>query len=178
MLGTVELLKLVKEQKLVENLCQRELENPEGTGFDLRVGEVYKLKDGDAFLGQEERHTPDIDLVAKFGTEKEYTLLPGEFVLVKTLEKVNMPSDIASAITPRSTLQRSGVLFLSAACPPGYSGELTFGLHNAGKNLFRFELGARFAHARFFRTGTNISDYRGQWQGGRVSTQGKKETQV
>ncbi len=37
MIGTKELLKLVKKKKLVENLCDRELQNPEGTGFDLRI---------------------------------------------------------------------------------------------------------------------------------------------
>jgi len=35
-------------------LSQRELTNPEGAGFDLRLGEVYKIK-GTAFLGEEER---------------------------------------------------------------------------------------------------------------------------
>jgi hypothetical protein len=30
----------------------------------------------------------------------------------------------------------------------------------------------------FFKTGDNVSAYRGQWKDGRVSTQGKKEKQV
>jgi hypothetical protein len=30
----------------------------------------------------------------------------------------------------------------------------------------------------FFKTTDNISEYRGQWQNGRVSTQGIKEKQV
>ena len=33
-LGVDELLKLVHEKKLVENLCDRELNDPEGTGFE------------------------------------------------------------------------------------------------------------------------------------------------
>ena len=64
-LGPQKLLELVKKNKLVENLSERELTNPEGAGFDLRIGEIYKIK-GDAFLGEEERKTPDIELVAAY----------------------------------------------------------------------------------------------------------------
>ena len=58
-LGPSELLKLVKKIKLVENLSERELNNPEGAGFDLRLGEVYKIT-GSAFLGETHRKTADI----------------------------------------------------------------------------------------------------------------------
>ena len=43
-LGVDKLLKLVREKKLVEDLCERELKNPEGCGFDLRLGKVWKIK--------------------------------------------------------------------------------------------------------------------------------------
>ena len=178
MIGTKELLILVKEKKLVENLDKRELENPEGAGFDLRLGEVFRIKDGEAFLGETERFTPEIESVAKYGKEKDMALKPGEFVLVKTIEKVNLPENIAAIFRPRSTLQRCGVALFTATASPGYSGELTFGMCNLGKNNFRIELGARFVHILFFNTSENFSNYRGQWQGGRVSTEGKKETQV
>ncbi len=75
-------------------------------------------------------------------------------------------------------MQRCGVGLLTATASPGYSGELTFGMHNLGKNDFKLELGARIAHVLFFNTSENISEYRGQWQDGRVSTNGKEEKQV
>ena len=178
MIGTKELLKLVKENNLVENLSERELTNPEGAGFDLRVGEVFRIKDGESFLGEKERFTPDVELIAKYREKNEITLKPGEFVLVKTIEKVNLPKDIAAIFRPRSTLQRSGIGLFTATANPGYSGELTFGMCNLGKNNFRLEMGARIVHILFFNTSENFSAYRGQWQGGRVSTKGKKETQV
>ena len=43
-IGVKKLLELVKEKKLVENLSERELKNPEGAGFDIRIGELYKVK--------------------------------------------------------------------------------------------------------------------------------------
>lgn len=42
-LGPKTLLELVKKKKLVENLSERELTNPEGAGFDLRLGEAFKI---------------------------------------------------------------------------------------------------------------------------------------
>jgi len=178
MIGTKELLKLVKEDKLVENLCSRELENPEGAGFDLRVGEIFKIKEGEAFLGETERKTPETESIAKYGKDKHIILKPGEYVSVKTMEKINLPANIAAIFRPRSTLQRCGINLITATASPGYSGELTFGMCNLGKNTLKLELGARIAHIIFFNTSENISEYRGQWQNGRVSTQGKSETQV
>ena len=49
-LGIDKLLKLVQEENLVKNFSERELNSPEGTGFDLRIGELYILK-GNGFLG-------------------------------------------------------------------------------------------------------------------------------
>lgn len=178
MIGTKELLELVKEKRLVENLCERELKNPEGTGFDLRVGEIFKIKDGEAFLGENERFTPDIEVLAKYGKDKHLVIKPGDFFLVKTMEKLNLPHNISAIFRPRSTLQRCGIGLFTATASPGYCGELTFGLSNLGNNDFKLELGARIAHVLFFNTSENVSAYRGQWQGGRVSTEGNKETQV
>ena len=178
MIGTKELLRLVKEEKLVEDLSRRELKNPEGAGFDLRAGEIFRIKEGYAFLGETERSTPEVELIAKYGKNKDFVLKSGEFVLVKTMEKVNLPKNIAAIFRPRSTLQRCGVALFTATANPGYKGELTFGMCNLGKNDFKFELGARFVHILFFNTSDNFFGYKGQWQGGRVSTDGEKETQV
>lgn len=83
-LGPKQLLKLVKEIKLVENLSERELTNPEGAGFDLRLGEAYKITGKKAFLGVTERHTADVKLVKKFDEKKSLKLVikPGDFYLV------------------------------------------------------------------------------------------------
>ena len=43
-LGPKLLLQLVKRKNLFENLSERELTNPEGAGFDLRLGEVFKFQ--------------------------------------------------------------------------------------------------------------------------------------
>ncbi|MDO8503496.1 MAG: dCTP deaminase [bacterium] len=180
-IGPKTLLKLVKTKKLVENLSDRELTNPEGAGFDLRLGEVYKIK-GRGFLGIDERQTPKERLVAKYKAapkkkRQAFTIKPGEFVLVKTVESVNLPKDIAGHLYARSTLFRSGLFLSLTQVAPGYDGELTMGLTNVGGSIMEIELGARIAHIQFTRVEGGGSLYRGQWKGGRVSAR-KKEKQV
>lgn len=173
-----ELLKLVKKDKLVENLSERELTNPEGTGFDLRLGEVFKIS-GKAFLGETHRQTPDITSVKVYDPKKPSSIKikPGDYYLVKTIEKINLPLNLSAVILPRTTTFRSGLFIRTGPIQPGYSGELTFGLKNEGPITVEIEMGARFTHLIFHEIKGEGSKYRGQWQGGRVSAT-KREKQV
>lgn len=172
------LLELVKKDKLVENLSERELTNPEGTGFDLRLGEVFKIS-GKAFLGETHRQTPDIESVKVYDPKKPSSIKikPGDFFLVKTIEKINLPLGLSAVILPRTTTFRSGLFIRTGPIQPGYSGELTFGLKNEGPITVEIEMGARFTHLIFHEIKGSGSAYRGQWQGGRVSAT-KREKQV
>lgn len=174
-LGPKLILKLVKEKKLVENLAERELTNPEGAGFDLRVGEIYMIK-GKSFLGVTERKTPDIKLLSKYkkGSKTSYTFEPGKYYLVRTMEKLNLPDDIEAYLYTRGTLIRSGIIHVFGQTAPGYSGSLVVGLYNAGPCKVQLELGARFMHVQFEYVEGGGSSYRGQWKGGRVTTVGKE----
>lgn len=177
-LGPKILLQLVRDIKLVEGLSERELTNPEGAGFDLRLGEVYKIK-GDAFLGETHRKTADIESVEKYvqGQVRSIKIEPGEFFLVKTIESFNIPSDLTVNFKPRTTTFRSGLFLRTGNVAPGYKGPVTFGIKNEGPIPVTIEMGARFVHAQFEEVKGGGSMYRGQWQGGRV-TANKREKQV
>jgi deoxycytidine triphosphate deaminase len=190
-LGIKELHKLVKEIKLVEGLCDREMNNPEGAGFDLRLGEVFELE-GDGFLGVEERQTPTAKSAAKANpacysgqetqgvadeTEDAFVFAPGKYYLIKTMEKVNLPTTLSGIVFPRTTMFRSGLGMFNGIVQPGYSGELTFGVCNFGQSNIKISFGARVAHITFHEVLGEGNQYKGQWQGGRVSAD-KKETQI
>lgn len=179
-LGTNELLKLVNEKKLVENLSERELNTPEGTGFDLRIGRLNILKGSEGFLGVKKRATPNFDLVAEYDSDKntEVEIQPGEYYVMTTIEKVNTPENLAGLFRPRTTLFRSGLTLYTGICDPGYCGELSFGLVNHSKFPFKLEMGARVVHITFHTIEGLTNPYKGQWQGGRETTSGKKETQI
>ncbi len=178
-IGIKELHRLVKEKKLVQGLCDRELNNPEGAGFDLRLGEVYSIKN-DGFLGVEERKTPEIQLISKDESNKDekdnyFIFEPGKYFLIKTIEKVNLPTDISGVIFPRTTLFRSGLALFNGVVQPGYSGELTFGICNLGESKIKISFKARIVHIVFHEVLGEGNQYRGQWQGGRVATDGKEK---
>ncbi|MBS1267155.1 MAG: Deoxyuridine 5'-triphosphate nucleotidohydrolase [Candidatus Woesearchaeota archaeon] len=177
-IGTKELLKRVKQDRLVENLSDRELNNPEGTGFDLRVKKIYKIKER-GFLGVEQRKTPKVKLLAEHSEHKSYVLKPGEHILVETIEKVNMPGNLVAIFRPRSTLFRCGAAIHTAVCSPGYKGSLTFAMHNMSDQDFELELGSRIVQILFFPVQGDLHrTYEGQWQGGRVTTAGEIEKQI
>jgi len=177
-LGIKKLHELVASEKLAENLCEREMNNPEGAGFDLRLGEVYELlEEKDGFLGIEERKTPESKLVAKFdevAAETFFIFEIGKYYLIKTVERVNLPLNLTALIYPRTTLFRSGLALFNGQVAPGYCGELTFGLSNLGKSNMKVALGSRVVHVMFHEVLGEGNEYRGQWKGGRVSTGGKE----
>jgi deoxycytidine triphosphate deaminase len=172
--GTKQLLHLVKTQKLVENLDSRELTNPEGTGFDLRLDKLFTLA-SPAFLGIDKRQTGDLKEVASFNPKGKkqiiHTIKPGEFYLSKTIEKVNLPQDLVAIVKSRGSLFRSGLILRSGLTDPGYSGNLYFGIFHVGPQEFKIEMGARFCHIIFLKiSGDLVRSYQGQWQGGRATT--------
>lgn len=176
-LGTKKLLELVKTKRLVENLSERELKNPEGTGFDLRVGELYKIS-GQGFLGISERETPRLELIAKYEEDKivKVELKPHVYYALKTIERVNIPENIiALPNQPRSTLYRSGVYIFGGPVHPGYQGELTMGIYNFRNEDFLLEMGARVIHIIFLEIRGESNLYRGQWQGGRITTKQREK---
>lgn len=178
-LGVDKIHKLVKKKKLVKNLCDRELNSPEGAGLDFRIGELYVLRGG-GFLGIEERETPNMELVGRYeeGKSNIVSIEPNKYYMMQTIEEVNTPKDILILFRPRTTLFRSGVTLYTGNCSPGYKGKLSFGLKNHSTHVFKLEMGSRVVHAMFHQVKGKTNLYRGQWQFGRATTDGKKEVQV
>lgn len=155
-----DIARLAKEAKLIEDFDEKGLN---GAGYDVRVGAFYRIE-GNAHLGKERRELPkakvvDVDAMA---------LQPGDYILIGTLEKVNMPLDLVGFVFNRSSIFRSGCTTVNAVVDPGYSGVLTFGLKNMSQHIFMLEKGARIAQIVFHSLGKSTSAYNGRYQGGRV----------
>jgi len=176
-LGHSELRKLIASDKLIEGLSKRDLENPEGCVFDLQIDKVFELK-GKAFLGIDERETPETIELASYepGKKSTFVFQPNKYYLVKTVEKITLPENIAAVFRSRSTLFRCGLTLHTGIANPGFSGSLYFGLANLGALPVKIELGARIASVIFMQIkGKPVNTYRGQWQGGRDHTQGREK---
>lgn len=178
-LGIDEVLRRVKKEKLIEGLGQRELKNPEGVGIDLRLGAVYQIVEGGAFIQGDRdqvlgtRLGVKTKLVAKFKKRKKnqewVVIKPGDYYLASTLEIVNTPTDLMPVVFPRTSLFRAGLLLLNSKTDPGYKGQLTMGLKNLSEFEVRLQIGARICNIVFFEIEGQTVSYRGQHQGGRIS---------
>jgi dUTP pyrophosphatase len=169
-------LDAIKDGKLIRNLSDRELHNPEGVGFDLQLNSLSSLADGRGSLRVQRRRTPASTPMDP-DPEGCFLMESGRTYLATTLEEFDLPDGLAAVFFPRSTLFRSGVSFSSSVLPPGYVGPMTFALTNHHHEPFEIQKGARFAHVVLEGVSGQIGLYRGQWQGGRVS-QPKDEDQV
>jgi dCTP deaminase len=85
------------------------------------------------------------------GHREEFYLHPGEFVLAATLEYIRVPRDLACRIEGRSSWGRLGLLVHATAgfVDPGFSGNLTFELFNAGRLPVKLVPGMRMAQLCF-----------------------------
>ena len=178
-LGIDKILELVVNENLVENLSERELKDPEGTGLDLSVGIISKFVESTSYLGVDQRSTLNTEIVATLEKDgnKQIILSPQEYILVTTNEVINMPKSLVGIIRPRGTLFRSGIALYTGQVNHGYDGTLTFGMYNCSPFKFTFELGARVAHILFLEINGESVKYRGQWKGGRISAP-KMEKQI
>ena len=159
-LGRDEILERVKKDKLIEEFNEDCLES---SGYDLRIGAFYTTAGG-AFMSKKERKMPEIAEIPG----DILLLTPGQYVLMETMEKVNMPSDLAARVLNKSSLFRCGASTFNALVDPGYKGKLTFGLKNISDHEFSIEKGAKVAQIVFEEVKGSVKLYDGKYQGGKV----------
>jgi dCTP deaminase len=80
-----------------------------------------------------------------------FDILPGECVLVSTLESIRMPDDLAGQMYPRSSVNRRGLAVdLSGIIDAGYEGNLIIPVRNNGlSTVVRLYPGQRFCQLTF-----------------------------
>ncbi len=161
---------------LVEPLLADQVDGIEGTTVDLRLGAIYKPV-GSASLMRETRVTPEIEKLIDIEDQPDgvFTVKPGDYLLMQTIETVNMPHDIFAYIRPRTTMIRSGIPLETAFISPNYQGRLTVGMKHQGLHDVDIQMGFRIMCVAFFPIDGEAVPYRGVWQGERVSTNGKVE---
>lgn len=186
-LGIDEILKRVKKDNLVENLGERELNNPEGVGVDLRLGAIFEIIEGGAFIevdgkaGLGLRKGVKTKEIARFDPKKEkqpeIILKKGDYYLVQSYEAVNTPDDLMPVLYPRGSLFRAGLLLIVSKTDPRYRGTLIMALINLSPFEVKLQMGARICNLVFYKVKGGVAKYRGQHQGGRVTPE-KAERQV
>src|SRR6188474_3012681 len=90
--------------------------------------------------------------------DEPFILHPGEFVLGRTLEWVELPDDIVARLEGRSSLGRLGLLIHSTAgyVDPGWKGTLTLELSNVANLPIALYAGMRIGQISFFRMSSPV----------------------
>ncbi|MFA5987828.1 MAG: dCTP deaminase [Candidatus Paceibacterota bacterium] len=80
-----------------------------------------------------------------------FDVLPGEYVLFSTLEKIKLPNDLMAVLYPRSSVNRRGLAVdLTGIIDAGYCGQLIMPVRNNAKNqVIRVYPGERFCQLVF-----------------------------
>ncbi len=160
---------------LIENIGEEQISKIEGTTVDLRLDEAYTLE-GPARLSVNSRVTPKTKKILSSSSDNQFlTIKPNDFVLVQTMETVNIPIDILADVRNRTTMFRCGLYMKTAYISPNYQGVLTFALKNLSNYHVEIERGFRIACVSFTSIDGDAVPYHGVWQGKRASTNGEEE---
>jgi dCTP deaminase len=90
---------------------------------------------------------------------------PGQRILVATLERVELGEDLVGTLHIRSSLARAGIIASLALVDPGFRGQLTILLYNAGNGRFTMDRNDRFLQIAIHQLGTKtLRPYRGKYQ--------------
>lgn len=82
-----------------------------------------------------------------------FSLQPGEFILVSTVESITLPDDIVARLEGKSSLGRIGLLIHSTAgyVDPGWKGQLTLEISNVNRMPILLYAGMRISQISFLR---------------------------
>lgn len=124
---------------------------------DLRIsGEMLKMK------GKEINFEGKQDYERSEG--EEIVIPPKTSVLVRTIERVGLPNDIAGMTRLRSSLSRIGIFLNNAGwVDPGFKGTLTLSVFNSNDFPVRLKPGSRFVQLVLMRLDGESAGYSGKY---------------
>ena len=102
----------------------------------------------------------------------EFILYPQTFVLANTHEYISLPAGLTAQVQGRSSLGRLGLFIQNAGwIDPGFSGQITLELFNAGRRPIKLEVGMRVGQLIFAECKSNcVNPYTGKYKGQRGAT--------
>ena len=100
--------------------------------------------------------------------DRDLALEPHEHSLVASLEKVELSTNLLGILHVRSSLAREGLFASLALVDPGFRGQLTVSLYNAGDSRVNLKLGERFIQLSLLRLNKPATQgYSGRYQDSR-----------
>ena len=96
---------------------------------------------------------------------EDVVLKPKNYVLVATLEKIELGLNLVAFMHIRSSLAREGIIGSFAVIDPGFRGQLTLHLSNVSDKEIKFKKGERIVQIVFHHlSSTAKKGYNGSYQ--------------
>ncbi|MDB5086781.1 MAG: deoxycytidine triphosphate deaminase [Mucilaginibacter sp.] len=145
-LGVKEILKLQKDQKVVLPFLEKRVKNG---AYELSLGaEVYLT---DSISGKVEK----LDQT----NNRQVDINPGQFALLLTEEKVNIPKDKIAFISIKAGEKLKGLINVSGFhVDPGFNDHLLFSVYNAGPSTIVLNCGEPYFPIWFAELKTELED--------------------
>jgi dCTP deaminase len=124
------------------------------SSVDLRIDRYFRVfrNDTTPFIDPKQSQE-DLTELVEVEDGKAFILHPGEFVLASTLERVQLPDDVAARLEGKSSLGRLGLLTHSTAgfVDAGWDGHLTLELSNVANLPIAIYPGMRIGQISFLQ---------------------------
>lgn len=130
--------------------------------YDLRLGEIFRYK----------KSASPIDISKeKPGLAKlklPYVLKPGEHIVGRTIEEVEMPMDLMGVCYPRGHAYRLGINILCSITPPNFKGKLVFGIQNLSQNKIVVNKDLNLLQISFYELKGDPIPFEASYMGGKL----------
>lgn len=131
-------------------------------GYKFLVPKVWDINEtGRVALNIDYLTRPDKKYfeVIKLKPGQYFEILPREFIVVETLEKISMPFDMMAVLYPRSSVNRRGLsVDMSGIIDAGYEGSLIIPVRNSTiSQIIRVYPGERFCQLVFHALQSEVS---------------------
>jgi dCTP deaminase len=146
--GTIR--RLVDEGRIVIRPWDPELVQP--ASVDLRLGDSFRVFHNHRAAAIDLRDPPtNLTEAVPVEEDEPFVIHPGEFVLGRTREHVEMPDDIVARIEGKSSLGRLGLIVHATAgfVDPGFKGTLTLEITNLTRIPIKLYAGLLIAQLSF-----------------------------
>lgn len=154
-----KIIELIKDEKLkmtpaLDSLQLRPHAVDLRLGFTFMIPETWKMtpKGREAVIVDTSAQTDparNMDIV-ELEESQYFEILPGEFVVATTLERLEMPEDVMATLYPRSSQSRKGLsIDLTGIVDAGYHGNLIIPMENKTHQPIKLYPGERFCQLTF-----------------------------
>ena len=165
-LSNIDIRQMIEEQKI--EITPFEPKNLQAASLDITLSSSFSIIGYKNDTKTNKVTVLDLSepITYKHVETDEFILYPRHFALASTVEYIKLPNDISVNVQGRSSIGRTGVFIQNAGwVDPGFAGQITLELFNAGTCAIKLHKGMRIGQLIFSKMSTPTDiPYNGKYQ--------------